>query len=137
MTTFDKPAHTIDQQLELLCQRGLVIPDEGRARHYLANISYYRLSAYTRPFYVPREQTHRFLPGTTFDQVLALYIFDRELRILLLDAIERSVTQPAKVSAVLRQAHSRHSRVLLSGIQLPSRQQLPSFRAMTVPRIAA
>lgn len=109
MTAFDKPAHTIDQQLELLRQRGLVITDEGRARHYLANISYYRLSAYTRPFYVPREQTHRFLPGTTFDQVLALYIFDRELRILLLDAIERiEVALRAQMTNTLAEHHGAH-----------------------------
>lgn len=109
MTVFDKPAHTIDQQLELLCQRGLVIPDEGRARQYLANISYYRLSAYTRPFYVPREQAHSFLPSTAFDQVLALYIFDRELRLLLLDAIERiEVALRAQMTNTLAEHHGAH-----------------------------
>lgn len=109
MSSFDKPAHTIDQQLELLRQRGLVIADEGRARHYLANISYYRLSAYTRPFYVPGEQAHRFLPGTNFDQVLTLYIFDRELRILLLDAIERiEVALRAQMTNTLAEHHGAH-----------------------------
>lgn len=109
MTAFDKPAHTIDQQLELLRQRGLVIADEGRAEHYLTNISYYRLSAYTRPFYVPGEQAHRFLPGTSFEQVLALYIFDRELRILLLDAIERiEVALRAQMTNTLAEHHGAH-----------------------------
>lgn len=109
MTAFDKPAHTIDQHLELLRQRGLVIADEGFARRYLANISYYRLSAYTRPFYVPREQIHRFLPDTTFEQVLALYIFDRELRLLLLDAIERiEVALRAQMTNTLAERHGAH-----------------------------
>ena len=109
MTAFDKLAHTIDQQLGLLRQRGLVIPDEARTRHYLASISYYRLSAYTRPFYVPRQPDHSFLPGTTFDQVLALYIFDRELRLLLLDAIERiEVALRAQMTNTLAEHHGAH-----------------------------
>lgn len=33
--------------------------------------------------------THEFKAGTHFDTVLALYNFDRELRLLILDAIER------------------------------------------------
>ena len=49
MTAFDKPARTADELLALLQDRGLLIPDPARARHCLANISYYRLSAYTRP----------------------------------------------------------------------------------------
>ena len=89
MALFDKPALTIEQQLSVLSQRGLMIPDRERARQYLENVSYYRFSAYTRPFYIPQQIEHRFLLGTTFDGVLSLYIFDRELRLLLLDAIER------------------------------------------------
>lgn len=106
---FDKPAHTIDQQLKLLSQRGLLVPDEDRARHYFSNISYFRLSAYTRPFYVPNEPLHRFLPGTSFDDVLALYIFDRELRLLLLDAIERiEIALRAQMTNTLAEHHGSH-----------------------------
>lgn len=109
MTTFDKPAHTLTQHLELLRQRGLLILDEERAKHYLANISYYRFSAYTRPFYVPREPIHCFLPSTTFEDVLALYIFDRELRLLLLDAIERiEVALRAQMTNTLAEHHGAH-----------------------------
>ncbi len=89
MTHFCKPSHSLDEQLAKLQARGLEIPDTVRARRYLANISYYRLSAYTRPFYVPNTEAHCFLTGTRFDDVLSLYVFDRELRLLLLDAIER------------------------------------------------
>ncbi|RMG88013.1 MAG: Abi family protein [Chloroflexi bacterium] len=89
MTIFEKSAQTIEQHISMLKERGLEISDEARARHYLSHISYYRLSAYMHPFYVPCEPEHRFLPGTCFEDVLSLYIFDRELRLLLLDAIER------------------------------------------------
>lgn len=109
MTTFDKPALTIDQHLYTLQQRGLAIPDEGRARHYLGNISYYRLSAYTRPFYRPGQADHVFLDGTSFDDVLHLYVFDRELRLLLLDAIERlEVALRAQLTNTLAEHHGPH-----------------------------
>lgn len=109
MTVFDKPALTIDQHLDTLRQRGLAIPDEGRARHYLGNISYYRLSAYTRPFYRPGQTDHVFLTGTSFDDILQLYMFDRELRLLLLDAIERlEVALRTQLANTLAEHHGPH-----------------------------
>ncbi len=109
MTQFDKAAYTLEQHLSLLRQRGLEIPDEARARHYLANIGYYRLSAYTRACYQPGLDEHRFLPGTDFEVVLNLYIFDRELRLLLLDAIERiEVALRAQLANTLAEHHGPH-----------------------------
>lgn len=110
MTAFDKPSRTAQDLLALLQERGLHIANPDRARHHLANIGYYRLSAYTRPFYVPQPtQDHVFLEGTTFEQVLALYAFDRELRLLLLDAIERlEVALRAQMSDTLAENHTPH-----------------------------
>lgn len=51
-------------------------------------MGYYRLSPYMIPFQEPGK-THRFTEGITFDDVLDLYIFDRHLRLLVLDALER------------------------------------------------
>jgi abortive infection bacteriophage resistance protein len=87
---FTKPAISIDDQIALLRRRGMVIDDEPRARHYLKHISYYRLRAYWLPFEVPAgDGDHAFHAGTKFDDVLNLYVFDRQLRLLVLDAIER------------------------------------------------
>lgn len=88
MNTFSKPPLSVDSQIDQWIDRGLHVPDREQARHYLSVISYYRLSAYTLPFQVGNPQ-HHFRPGTSFGHVLDLYIFDRELRLLLLDAIER------------------------------------------------
>ena len=41
------------------------------------------------PFQVVDDHNHKFTPGITFDHVLDLYVFDRELRLLVFDAIER------------------------------------------------
>ncbi len=89
---FQKPALTIDQQVELLIKRGMQIPDKNLAQHHLVHINYYRLRAYWLPFETVEmnsTEEHQFHPDTTFEKVLNLYIFDRELRLLLLDAIER------------------------------------------------
>lgn len=87
---YHKPPLSIEEQIDLLLQRGMSIPDRDRARHYLTHINYYRLRAYWLPFEANyRTGQHQFRPGTAFDDVLALYTFDRELRLLLIDAIER------------------------------------------------
>lgn len=82
---YAKPALTFDQQLDLLRQRGLTIPDAERAARWLQKVSYYRLSAYCLPF----KNGDAFRAGTDFNDVAGLYIFDRKLRLLMLDAIER------------------------------------------------
>lgn len=84
---FRKSALTFPAQLQKLQARGLVIPDPDRALRYLANVSYYRLSGYWQAYL--DHATGQFLPGTTFDDILQLYRFDKQLRLLCLDAIER------------------------------------------------
>lgn len=85
---FEKPAKTIPEQVQLLVDRGLDVPDHSKASHYLSHLNYYRLSGYWIPFEASRAP-HQFKPGASFDDVLNLYVFDRELRLLILDAIER------------------------------------------------
>ncbi len=85
---FLKPATTYPQQVALLQSRGMEVGDPAKAEFYLEHINYYRLCAYWLPF-EQDHTTHTFRPGTRFDEVLALYIADRRLRLLFLDAIER------------------------------------------------
>ncbi len=87
---FEKPAISIPDQIALMKSRGLRIDDEGEAAHYLKFVGYYRLSGYALPLTNKRfDGTHNFKPATTFTDILNLYRFDRELRILMMDAIER------------------------------------------------
>lgn len=85
---FTKPPTTYAQQVALLQQRSMQIDDPATAEFYLQHLNYYRLGAYWLPFEADHA-THTFRPGTRFDDVLNLYVFDRELRLLVLDAIER------------------------------------------------
>lgn len=105
---FSKPALTIDEQIDLLRKRGLVIPERDKAHHYLTHLNYYRLGAYWLPFEADHS-THQFIPETHFDDVLNLYLFDRELRLLLLDAIERiEVSVRAVWAHEMSQRHGPH-----------------------------
>lgn len=89
MSTYTKPACPTVSLLEQWQSRGMHIPNMQRAERYLTQIGYYRLSAYTIPFQQASTETHCFKLGVCFDDILSLYVFDRELRLLVLDALER------------------------------------------------
>ena len=87
---YTKPPLFIDQQIDLLMSRGMRIDNRDRAARYLSHINYYRFRAYWLPFEEKSDQTeHQFKAGTTFDDALKLYLFDRKLRLLVMEAIER------------------------------------------------
>lgn len=87
---FNKPAKSNFELVQEWKNRGLMISDDNRVIHYLDFIGYYRFSAYTIPFQQERSiSPHQFKPNTTFDDILDCYTFDRELRLLIMDAIER------------------------------------------------
>lgn len=85
-----KPFTDIDEQLMILEQRGMLMEPDFVQR-WLANVGYYRLSGYWYPYRVLREghRLDEFDEGTTFADVSALYEFDRKLRTLVHDAVER------------------------------------------------
>lgn len=85
---FEKKPTTIEQQIALLKHRGLYIESEDEAAHYLSHISYYRLGEYWHSMQSDKEN-HIFKTGSNFADVIALYCFDRELRLLLFDVIEK------------------------------------------------
>lgn len=86
---FLKPALSPSLQLQKWEIRGLLTPDKAQALHSLSHIGYYRLSAYALPFQQPNLPNKPFQLGTAFEHILNLYIFDRELRPVAMDALER------------------------------------------------
>ena len=75
--------------LPLLRNRGLTITDESRAISYLTNIGYFRFSAYLYPLLDNPKENHIFKKSVSFDMALEMYRFDRKLRILLFNEIEK------------------------------------------------
>ncbi len=89
---YTKPHPTLNQQLQLLKERGLLIDDDELAHFQLRTTSYYRLSAYWYPFRNSEQNSvisDDFEVGTHFRDVIGLYEFDGRLRLQLMDAIER------------------------------------------------
>jgi abortive infection bacteriophage resistance protein len=82
---YSKPPLTFEKQADLLLSRGLVA-DKAALVAKLSVVNYYRLSAYWRPFKRPDDT---FVPGTKFETIWRRYTFDRQLRLLVMDAIER------------------------------------------------
>lgn len=67
----------------------MLMEDEHKVENYLMNIGYHRLSAYIYPFYKIPKYELALKEETTFEQVLTLYRFDKKLRILLFNEIEK------------------------------------------------
>lgn len=84
-----KGALTIKEQIAQLQQRGLEIIVADNAEHFLSHISYYRLAGYWWPMQAEPKENHQFKPDSRFCDVISLYNFDRELRIIIFDAIEK------------------------------------------------
>jgi len=84
---YKKDPKTIQQQIELLKERGLSFNNEKEAESILSSVSYYRLSAYFLTFQ-HKDGTHAFKPNATFNYAYNTYLFDGELRHILFNAIE-------------------------------------------------
>lgn len=90
-TTYTKQALTFEQQINFLTEQGLIIDDVELAKYVLSIIGYYRLSGYLLHFKLPHNdhKPRKFNLGITFHHVWHLYQFDRELKLLVTDAIEK------------------------------------------------
>lgn len=75
-----KPFLTLSEQVALLQNRGLLVCDETYAEVVLAQLNYYRFSAYS----LTLRKNDRFLNGVTFEQIKRIYDMDAELRQLIL-----------------------------------------------------
>ena len=86
---YNKQPASIADQIAKLKSRGLKIADDRKAASYLSNISFYRLRAYTYPFQDNVNPNHPFISPISLDDILNLYVFDRQFRLLVLNVIEK------------------------------------------------
>ena len=85
MPTQDTPL-TYDALLEHLISKNLVVFDDNRAKKYLRTIGYTRFKTYFKMFCNSQGQ---FENSFSFDDLLNIYVFDRQLRTLFIEALER------------------------------------------------
>ena len=86
---YTKQYSSPSELLVILENRGLDCSDTENAKHILRSIGYYRLSGYLYPFLKVPKSEHIYKSDRTLGKVLSLYEFDRELRLLLFNQIER------------------------------------------------
>ena len=88
----------------------MIVEDKDKALHYLSKLGYYRLSGYFYPFRQFDGSGRRadcFAEATYFNDVLALYMFDKALRVLAMDALERiEVAVKVEVAYLLGEHHA-------------------------------
>lgn len=76
-----KPTLSLDQQVELLRERKLIIRDDAACKEFLAAENYYRFSGWARYYQkAPHYGDDEFRPGTSFETIRAVYDADREIR---------------------------------------------------------
>ena len=81
-------ATTVDEQITLLESRGMVFDcDVEKIKETLLDIGYYRLGFYS--YYFQDKKTHNFLTTVNFNDIIKLYYFDFDLKMLLLRYIYR------------------------------------------------
>ena len=89
MVQYTKTYTSPNQLVSLLRSRGLAIKNEARVENYIRHIGYYRFSAYLYPLLTTPKENHVFKAGSTFDNALDMYRFDRHLRLLMFNQIEK------------------------------------------------
>ena len=70
---------TLDEQIEILESRNLVINDVEKAKDILFRENYFFINGY-RHMFLDGEKSKNFIPGTRFEEVYATFVFDRNIR---------------------------------------------------------
>lgn len=118
MATFSKTAKSPAALLQKLVDQNLIVTDQGLAERYITFVGHYRLKGYW--FHLTDPATKQFKPGTTFESIQQRYEFDREIRAIILEAIERlEVAIRSSLCNFLSLKHSPHW-YLDAGIFKPS-----------------
>ena len=75
----------LDQQIENLISLELEVKDRTYAKEILQRVSYYRL---IKAYSITLKENDRYIEGTTFEDIVDLYLFDMDLRHTLFTLIE-------------------------------------------------
>ncbi|NBK19006.1 hypothetical protein D1157_10420 [Anaerotruncus sp. X29] len=76
-TGISKPFKSLEDQVDLLESRGLIIDDRDMALEYLQRINYYKISAYS----LTLRKNDTFYKNIHFSNIIELYDFDNDFRL--------------------------------------------------------
>ena len=124
---YEKPALNTEQLASLLIERGLV-GDLNQISQCLQSVGYYRLSGYTYPFRIigcDGSRGDQFRQGVSFQSIWNRYVFDRRLRLLVMDAIE---CVEVSLRSLIATAHSLEYGLFAYAVQRESLPDLDSHK---------
>ena len=75
----EKIFKTINEQIDILKDKNLIIEDEEQAKEILLRENYFFLMGY-RHVFMNSAKEKKFISGTTFSEVYSLFTFDRNFR---------------------------------------------------------
>lgn len=79
MASKKKIFKTLDEQIEILKSKGLTVNDIDKAKNILFKENYFFISGY-RHLFMKTNKSDYYIPGTTFDELYATFVFDRNIR---------------------------------------------------------
>ena len=87
MYQYPKQILTIAQQVQSYIDAGMVITSRADVENALKSVGFYRLRGYS--FHLYDNATKKYVPGTKFEDIIKLYLFDRELSGLIFSMISK------------------------------------------------
>ena len=72
----EKQFKNLDEQVEILKRKGMIVTDEHYAKRVLLRENYFFLNGY-RHLFLKSEENKVFKEGTTFEELYSLFLFDR------------------------------------------------------------
>ena len=75
----NKVFKNLDEQIEILKDKGLIINDINYAKEVLLRENYFFIMGY-RHLFLKHDSSRKFIDGTTFDELYSLFVFDRMFR---------------------------------------------------------
>ena len=70
---------TLEEQIDILKSKGLVIEDEEKAKEVLLKENYFFINGY-RHIFLDNPKNNKFITGTTFEELYSMFVFDRGIR---------------------------------------------------------
>ena len=77
-----KEFKNLDEQITILEYKGMTVEDKEYAKEVLLRENYFFLNGY-RHLFLKSETDKKFIPGTTFNELYSLFLFDREFRYII------------------------------------------------------
>lgn len=120
-----KIAKSIEEQLEILKSRRIIITDEEKAKQILQDINYYTLTGYMFQF----KRNENYQEDISFDLIYNLYLFDNELKTLLLAQVLKIEEKiKTRIAYYIAMQHTDNSLIYLEETYFRDKDEFKAFK---------